>query len=224
MVGGEGVRLRPLTKNIPKPMLYIGNKPILQTIIEKFADHGYVNIVMCLNYKFQIIKNFFGDGKKFGVKIEYVIEKKKLGTVGALSLLKKKLTKPFFLMNGDLLTDVNFEYIHNYHKLKNNIATICVKEHNVELPYGVVKLNQNLISSFEEKPNYKFFINAGVYMFSPEVLNHIPRNKKYQISELFIKLVKLKKKINTFNLKNYWLDIGQVEQLNQAKKEFNKIF
>ena len=88
----------------------------------------------------------------------------------------------------------------------------------------MVKLNQNLISSFEEKPNYKFFINAGVYMLSPEVLNHIPRNKKYQIPELFIKLVKLKKKINTFNLKNYWLDIGQVEQLDQAKKEFNKIF
>ena len=224
MVGGEGVRLRPLTKDVPKPMLHIGNKPILQTIIEKFAEHGYVNIVMCLNYKFQIIKDFFGDGKKFGVKIEYVIEKKKMGTVGALSLLKKKLTKPFFLMNGDLLTDVNFEYLHNYHKLKNNIATISVREHNVELPYGVVKLNQNLISSFEEKPNYKFFINAGVYMFSPEVLNHIPRNKKYQIPELFIKLIKLKKKINTFNLKNYWLDIGQVEQLDQAKKEFNKIF
>ena len=205
-------------------MLQIGDKPLLQTIVEKFADYGYVNFVMCVNYKSQIIKNFFGNGKKFGVKIEYILEKKKLGTAGALSLLRKKITNPFFLMNGDLLANINFEYFHNYHKLKDTTATMCVKEHIVELPYGVVKINKNKIVSIKEKPKYKFFINAGIYMFNPEVLKYVPQKKKYEITDLFKKLITLNKKITSFHLKNYWLDIGQVEHLKKAKKEFNKIF
>ena len=125
MVGGLGTRLRPLTQDIPKPMLKVGDKPILQTIVEKFAEYGYVNIVMCVNYKSQIIQDYFGDGSKFGINIEYVLEEQRMGTAGALSLLKDNPSEPFFVMNGDLLTNVNFENLNNYHIATNSIGTMC---------------------------------------------------------------------------------------------------
>ena len=145
MVGGLGTRLRPLTEKTPKPMLKVGNKPILQTIIEKFAEYGYVNIVMCVNYKSYVIQDYFGDGKKFGVNIEYIFEEQRMGTAGALSLLKEKPTEPFFVMNGDLLTNVNFEHLHDFHIANNSIGTMCVREYDFQVPYGVVNIDESNI-------------------------------------------------------------------------------
>ena len=133
MAGGRGLRLRPLTKNMPKPMLKVGNKPILQTIIEKFKDSGYVNFIICVNYKSQIIQNYFGNGNKFGVNIEYYKEKKRMGTAGSLGLIKKKLTDPFFVINGDILTNLDFEKLFDYHKANSATATMCIKEYNIYL-------------------------------------------------------------------------------------------
>lgn len=224
MVGGLGKRLRPLTEDTPKPMLKVGNKPILQTIVEKFAEYGYVDIIMCVNYKSHIIQDYFGDGSEFGVKIEYVLEKQRMGTAGALSLLNDNPTEPFFVMNGDLLTNINFEHLHDYHISQKSISTMCVREYDLQVPYGVVNIEDSRILSIEEKPLHKFFVNAGIYMLSPEVLDYIPKNQFFDMPELFEKLIKMDKNTVSFPLREYWLDIGRIEEYKKANDEYNEVF
>ena len=224
MVGGLGTRLRPLTQDTPKPMLKVGNKPILQTIVEKFAEYGFVNITMCVNFNASIIRDYFGDGKEFGVNIDYVLEEKRMGTAGALSLLKERPSEPFFVMNGDLLTNVNFEHIFNYHTLHKATATMCVREYDYEVPYGVVKMNDNKIIEIAEKPVQKFFVSAGIYMLSPEILDLIPKNEFYDMPALFEKLIKLSKNVISFPIREYWLDIGRMEEYQRANEEYKEVF
>ena len=224
MVGGLGTRLRPLTENTPKPMLKVGNKPILQTIVEKFAEYGYTNIVMCVNYKSHIIQDYFGDGSEFGVSIEYILEEQRMGTAGALSLLKSKPTEPFFVMNGDLLTNVNFEHLHNFHLSNNSMGTMCVREYDFQVPYGVVNIDGSKILSIEEKPVQKFFVSAGIYMLSPDVLKYIPNNEFYDMPTLFEKLISEKQNAISFPLREYWLDIGRIEEYKKANDEYNEVF
>jgi dTDP-glucose pyrophosphorylase/predicted transcriptional regulator len=224
MVGGLGTRLRPLTENTPKPMLKVGNKPILQTIVEKFAEYGYVNIVMCVNYKSHVIQDYFGDGKEFGVNIEYVFEEQRMGTAGALSLLQEKPTESFFVMNGDLLTNVNFEHLHDYHCSNNAIASMCVREYDFQVPYGVVNIENGRIQSIEEKPIQKFFVSAGIYLLSPEVLEYIPLNQFYDMPTLFEKLISVNKNVISFPLREYWLDIGRIEEYKKANEEYDEVF
>ena len=224
MVGGLGTRLRPLTQDTPKPMLKVGNKPILQTIVEKFAEYGFINITMCVNFNASIIRDYFGDGKEFGVNIDYVLEQKRMGTAGALSLLKERPSEPFFVMNGDLLTNVNFEHIFNYHTLHKATATMCVREYDYEVPYGVVKMNDNKIIEIAEKPVQKFFVSAGIYMLSPEILDLIPKNEFYDMPALFEKLIKLSKNVISFPIREYWLDIGRMEEYQRANEEYKEVF
>jgi len=224
MVGGLGTRLRPLTDNIPKPMLKVGNKPILQTIIEKFAEYGYTNVVLCVNYKSHVIEDYFGDGSEFGVNIEYVFEEQRMGTAGALSLLKQKPSEPFFVMNGDLLTNVNFEHLDSYHITNNSMGTMCVREYDFQVPYGVVNIKGSKILSIEEKPTHKFFVSAGIYMLSPEILEYIPQNKFYDMPTLFEKLISEDKNIISFPLREYWLDIGRIEEYKKANEEYEEVF
>jgi len=224
MVGGLGTRLRPLTENTPKPMLKVGNKPILQTIVEKFAEYGYVNIIMCVNYKSHVIQDYFGDGSAFGVNIEYVLEEQRMGTAGALSLLKEKPTEPFFVMNGDLLTNVNFEHLHNYHVSNMSMGTMCVREYDFQVPYGVVNIEDSKILSIEEKPVHKFFVSAGIYMLSPEILQYIPQNEFYDMPTLFEKIINEKKNAISFPLREYWLDIGRIEEYKKANEEYDEVF
>jgi nucleotidyl transferase len=224
MVGGLGTRLRPLTQDTPKPMLKVGNKPILQTIVEKFAEYGFINITMCVNFNASIIRDYFGDGKEFGVNIDYVLEQKRMGTAGALSLLKERPNEPFFVMNGDLLTNVNFEHIFNYHTLNKATATMCVREYDYEVPYGVVKMNDNKIIEIAEKPVQKFFVSAGIYMLSPEILDLIPKNEFYDMPALFEKLIKLSKNVISFPIREYWLDIGRMEEYQRANEEYKEVF
>ena len=224
MVGGLGTRLRPLTQDTPKPMLKVGNKPILQTIVERFAEYGFVNITMCVNFNASIIRDYFSDGKEFGVNIDYVLEEKRMGTAGALSLLKERPSEPFFVMNGDLLTNVNFEHIFNYHILNKATATMCVREYDYEVPYGVVKMNDNKIIEIAEKPVQKFFVSAGIYMLSPEILDLIPKNEFYDMPALFEKLIKLSKNVISFPIREYWLDIGHMEEYQRANEEYKEVF
>ncbi|MAD40826.1 MAG: alcohol dehydrogenase [Arcobacter sp.] len=224
MVGGLGTRLRPLTDNIPKPMLKVGKKPILETIIEKFAEYGYTNIILCVNYKSNIIEDYFGDGSEFGVNIEYIFEEQRMGTAGALSLLKEKPIEPFFVMNGDLLTNVNFEHLDNYHNSNKSIGTMCVREYDFQVPYGVVNIKDSKILSIEEKPTHKFFVSAGIYMLSPEILEYIPINNFYDMPTLFEKLISKNKNIISFPLREYWLDIGRLDEYKKANDEYDKVF
>ena len=224
MVGGLGTRLRPLTQDTPKPMLKVGNKPILQTIVEKFAEYGFVNITMCVNFNASIIRDYFGDGKEFGVNIDYVLEEKRMGTAGALSLLKERPSEPFFVMNGDLLTNVNFEHIFNYHMINKATATMCVREYDYEVPYGVVKMNDNKITAIAEKPVQKFFVSAGIYMLSPEILDLIPQDEFYDMPTLFEKAIAQDKNVISFPIHEYWIDIGRLEEYQKANEEYAKIF
>lgn len=224
MVGGLGARLRPLTNDMPKPMLDVGNKPILHTIVENFAKHGYTDIIMCVNYKSEIIKEYFEDGSKFGVKIEYVLENKRMGTAGALSLLKERPKDDFFVMNGDLLTNVNFEYLHEYHKDSNALASICIRKYDMQVPYGVVNVRANKVTSIEEKPTQSFFVSAGIYMFSPIVLDFIPKDKFYDMPTLFNDLLKHDFPVYPFPIREYWLDIGRMDEYRRANDEYEGVF
>ncbi len=224
MVGGLGTRLRPLTDKTPKPMLHVGGKPILQTIVEKFASYGFVNIIMCVNYKSNVIQDYFGDGNNLGVNIEYILEDKRMGTAGALSLIKNKLNEAFFVMNGDLLTNVNFEHLFTSHVQENSMATMCVREYDFQVPYGVVNIADKKVSSIIEKPIYNFFVSAGIYMLNPECLEHIPKGEFYDMPTLFDKLIKLNKNTTSFHLKEYWLDIGRLEEYEKANREYFDVF
>lgn len=224
MVGGLGSRLRPLTEEIPKPMLKVGNKPILQTIVEKFAEYGFSEIVMCVNYKSHIIQDYFGDGSAFGVTITYIFEEERMGTAGALSLLKTLPNDPFFVMNGDLLTNINFDHLYNYHLTQNAMATMCVREYDFQVPYGVVNMEGNTILSIQEKPVHKFFVSAGIYMLNPETIQYIPKKQFYDMPSLFETLIKQCQKAVSFPIREYWLDIGQMEEYERANQEYAGVF
>ncbi len=223
MAGGKGSRLRPLTKNIPKPMLKVGKKPILQIIIEQFKSYGFKNFILCVNYKSKIIKKYFSDGSKYGVNIEYINEKKRMGTAGGLSLFKKKPNEPFFVINGDLLTNLDFSKILDFHNEQKSQATMCTKEFNIESPYGEVKLSEENIVILEEKPIHKIFVNAGVYILDPKCLDLVP-NKYYDMPSLFNKIIKNNKRTISFPLGEYWLDIGRTGDYKKAKLEYYSIF
>lgn len=224
MVGGLGTRLHPLTHNTPKPLLKVGDKPILHTIVERFAEYGFINIVMCINYKGQMIQDYFGDGSEFGVSISYVLEEERMGTAGALSLLPEKPEEPFFVMNGDLLTNVNFGSLLEYHHQQNSLATMCVREYDFQVPYGVVNVNEHQITSIEEKPVHSFFVSAGIYMLSPDCLSLIPGGKYYDMPSLFEHLIEDRKNVLSFPIHEYWLDIGRMNEYEQANREYSEIF
>lgn len=224
MVGGLGTRLRPLTDERPKPLLEVGNKPILETIIANFAKYGFKNIILSVNYMSQMIEEYFGDGSRFGVTIEYVHEDKRMGTAGALSLMRDELTEPFFVMNGDLLTNVNFEHMLEYHLRNNASATMGVREYDFQVPYGVVNVDDYNILSIEEKPTHKFFVSGGMYVLNPETLNHIPENTFYDMPTLFEQLIVNKQKAISFPIREYWLDIGRVSDFDRANSEYHGVF
>ena len=220
MAGGLGTRLRPLTKNTPKPMLEVGGKPILETIVKRFVDNGFSNITMCLGYKSNVIQDCFQDGSGFGVNINYIVEEKRMGTAGALTLLTKKFNKPFFVMNGDLLTNINFEKMLDFHVEHNSKATMCVREYDIEVPYGVVNVANENITSIEEKPIHRFFVNAGIYLLEPDCIDLIPDNEFYDMPTLFEELIATKEKVVSFPLQEYWLDIGRIADYERANIEY----
>ena len=224
MVGGLGTRLRPLTENTPKPMLKVGGKPILETIVKHFVDSRFTNITMCLGYKSNIIQDYFQDGSGFGANIDYIVEERRMGTAGALTLLKKRLDNPFFVMNGDLMTNVNFEKMLDFHLECNSKATMCVREYDIEVPYGVVNMDNEGIISIAEKPIHSFFVNAGIYLLEPDCIDLVPDNKFYDMPTLFEELIATKGKIVSFPLQEYWLDIGRISDYEKAELEYYNVF
>lgn len=224
MAGGLGTRLKPLTDTTPKPLLEVGSKPILETIIENFAKYGFRNIILSVNYKAHMLEDYFGDGERLGVKIDYVREDKRLGTAGALSLIRDQLQEAFFVMNGDLLTNVNFEQLFDYHHAHHAVATMAVREYDFQVPYGVVNVADGQIRSIEEKPIQRFFVSAGIYMLSPDVLPYIPDNTFYDMPTLFNAVIAQQKTALSFPIREYWLDIGRMEELERAKNDYDGVF
>jgi len=217
MAGGLGTRLGELTKSTPKPMLHVGEKPMLQHLIEMFSDHGYNNFILCVNYKKDVIKDYFGSGKEMGVHIEYLEENKRLGTAGALSLIETSPKTPFFVINADILTTLDFDNLMNYHNSHDAMATMCVRTLSYEIPYGVVRVaDGDYISGIEEKPVETYRINSGIYVFDPEVLKYVPKNSFFDMPSLFELLIREGEKSSVYDMSDYWLDIGKVEDFNKA--------
>ncbi|OZI12714.1 alcohol dehydrogenase [Bacillaceae bacterium SAS-127] len=224
MAGGLGTRLRPLTNHMPKPMLTVGDKPILETIIQGFKQYGFTNFILSVNYKKEMIKNYFQDGGHLGVSISYIDESERLGTAGALSLLQERPDKPFFVMNGDLLTKINYEQLLSFHTETYSVATMCVREYEYQIPYGVIQTENHRLLSIEEKPVHRSFVNAGIYVLNPEVLNYVPHRTFFDMPELFKIAMEQKHYVSAFPLREYWMDIGQVDDYEKANGEFNKNF
>jgi dTDP-glucose pyrophosphorylase/predicted transcriptional regulator len=224
MVGGLGTRLRPLTDHTPKPMLKVGDKPILETIILNFKKYGFTNIILSVSYKAEVIESYFGNGSNFGVNIEYIHEEKRMGTAGALSLMRERLNEAFFVMNGDLLTNLNFENMMEYHLKNSSIATMGVREYDFQVPYGVVNVDGKNILGIEEKPTHHFFVSGGVYVLDNQILDLIPNNEYYDMPTLFENVIAQKMKSISFPIREYWLDIGRLEEFKKANDEYHEVF
>lgn len=224
MVGGLGTRLRPLTENIPKPMLKVGDKPILETIILNFKKYGYTEIILSVSYKSHVIEEYFGNGSKFGVKIEYIHEKKRMGTAGALTLMRHKLSEDFFVMNGDLLTNINFEHMMEYHLHNSSFATMGVREYDFQVPYGVISVDGINIKNIVEKPIHNFYVSGGVYVLNRRSLNYIPDSEYFDMPTLFEKMIEDGQKSISFPIREYWLDIGRMEEFEKANNEYHEVF
>jgi dTDP-glucose pyrophosphorylase len=224
MAGGLGTRLRPLTDHAPKPLLRVGDRPILETILLEFIEHQFANFYLSVNYKAEQIKDYFQDGSRWNVNIRYIDETKRLGTAGALSLLSEQPTKPIIIMNGDLLTKVNFEQLLTYHEQHGMSATMCVREIEQQIPYGVVKTKEHRLLGIEEKPLQHFFINAGIYVLNPEVLSLIPKDTFYDMPTLFDKLLEQGNEVSVFPVREYWMDIGRMSDYEKANGDFYEVF
>lgn len=220
MAGGPGSRLRPLTDNCPKPMLNVGGKPILETILENFLEQGFSNFYISVNYMAETIINYFGDGSRWGASIEYLHEDKRLGTAGSLSLLRSPPDQPIFVMNGDLLTKARFDAMLQFHKEHLASATMAVREYDFQVPYGVVRLNDGRIDCIDEKPVHKFFVNAGIYILSPDVMQHLSGHQYLDMPDLFDMVTAEGKTAAAFPLREYWLDIGRLEEFEKAQYEW----
>jgi len=224
MAGGLGSRLHPLTLKNPKPLLEIGNRPILETIIKNFTEQGFYKFSLSINYQGHKIKDFFRNGEKFNSQINYLEEKQRLGTAGALSLLKEKPQYPFIVMNGDILTKVDFNRLLEFHQQKNNALTLCTREYTHQIPYGVIEQKEHKITNIKEKPQHYYQINAGIYILNPEILTFIDENEYLDMPQLIELLLNKNYQIGSFPLTDYWLDIGRMEDFERAHEEFFDIF
>ncbi len=217
MAGGYGKRLLPFTKKVPKPMLKIGNKPILEHIINGAKKNGFENIMISVHYLSKKIIKYFKDGKKFELHIKYIIENKPSGTAGSLRFVKKKTLLPIIVCNGDIIADLNYDDLLNFHIKKKSDLTMVVRNLVHKNPYGVVNLNKNRVASLDEKKDLVMNINAGIYILNPKVLRYL-NNQKIDMPDFINFLIKRKKKIYSFPLKDNWIDIGTKENLNVSKK------
>lgn len=224
MAGGLGTRLRPLTEDCPKPMLKVGDQPILEIILKEFARQGFSNFYLSVNYKAEMIKEHFGEGSQWGVNIQYLLEDKPLGTAGALSLFKERPSMPFIVMNGDLLTKIDFSTLIEFHAKQKSWATMCVRKYQYQVPFGVVQSKCNVLTAIEEKPLVDFYVNAGIYVLSPSALDHIPHNEAFDIPSLFEVLMEKDRTAAVFPMDDYWLDIGRMDDLQKARGEYHSIF
>lgn len=220
MAGGLGARLQPLTDECPKPLLAVGGKPILENILESFAEQGFKRIFLSVNYKAEMIRNHFGVGDRWGVQVEYLHESTRLGTAGALSLLPEKPSTPIVVMNGDLLTRTNYDNLLQFHNAQGSTATMAVREYDFQVPYGVVRLDGARIEAIEEKPVQRFFVNAGIYALSPDALDHLPAETFFDMPTLFEHLIAAGKTPAAYPLREYWLDIGRLDEFERAQREW----
>ncbi len=225
MAGGQGKRLGELTKDCPKPLLKVGGKPILETIVENFAEAGFRNFWLSINYKAEMVENHFGDGSKWGLNIQYLRETEPLGTAGALSLLPEPQPHTLLVMNGDILTKISPRALLESHENSGAPATMAVKTYEMQVPYGVIVQDATgRILGIEEKPVQKFSVSAGIYAISPTAMRHIPPKAYFDMPDLFKALIAAGTPPMRYELNDYWMDIGHIADYQRANEEFIQHF
>lgn len=224
MAGGFGTRLRPLTNDCPKPLLKVGDKPILEITLRNFISYGFKNFYISTHYMPEKIREHFGNGNKWGVNIEYVHEEIPLGTGGALALLPKTLNKlPLIMINGDILTNINYRSLLNFHNKNEADATMCVREYEYQIPYGVVSAEGSRVIKMVEKPVQQFYVNAGIYVLNSDIINLVSENEKIDMPTLLELKMEQGGRVNMFPIHEYWLDIGRMDDFEKAQRDIYNI-
>jgi dTDP-glucose pyrophosphorylase len=224
MAGGFGTRLHPLTHDCPKPLLKVGDKPILERILESFVNAGFHQFFISTHFLPEMIRAHFGDGKRWGVSIRYIHEDEPLGTGGALGLLPHdEIDQPMFMMNGDLLTTLNYRGLLDFHLEHTSFATMCVREYEHQVPYGVIQSKGHQIISMVEKPTQRFFINAGVYLLSPALVRSVKPGTRIDMPTLLQHGMSQGHEVNMFPVHEYWLDIGRLPDFERANNDFSAL-
>ena len=225
MAGGMGKRLHPLTVDCPKPLLKVGNKPVLEILLENFVKCGFHDFYFAVNYKSEMIKAYFENGEQWGVRIRYLEETKRLGTAGALGLLTEKPQHPFFVINADVMTTIDFQSLLHYHHENKVDATLCIRELEQVVPYGVVHRDEQThhLVKIVEKPTRQYYVNAGIYILEPKILSMLSLNTFYDMPDLLTNCVKSNYRVATFPIREYWLDIGRHEDLEKAHLDYEKV-
>ncbi|MCE7871237.1 CBS domain-containing protein [bacterium CPR1] len=216
MAGGRGTRLLPLTEDLPKPMLPVGGRPLLELTLEQFRRHGISRVNVATHYKAHAIEGHFGNGKDFGVEIRYIQEETPLGTAGALALMEPP-SEPLLVVNGDILTEVDYRALLQFHRDHQADLTVGVRSFEIQVPYGVVESMGAMVQGLAEKPVYNFLVNAGIYLLEPRAHALIPGNQHYDFTDLIQQLLASKMRVVSFPIREYWLDIGKHEDYVQAQ-------
>jgi dTDP-glucose pyrophosphorylase len=225
MAGGMGKRLHPLTESRPKPMMMVGDKPVLETIIERFTTLGFRHFYISVNYLAEQVMAHFEDGSRWGVEVRYLRETEPLGTAGALSLIEERPTTPVLVMNGDLLTKVNFRALLDYHRLEGNQATLCIRRFDVQIPYGVVETDGHVFQGIREKPTFSMYASAGISVLNPSTLECIPKASNIDMPTLLKRVNDTKPgSVGCFPIEEYWIDIGQHPDYQRAQTEYVREF
>ena len=224
LAGGLGTRLKPFTEVIPKPLLPVGEKAVLEIQIEHLKANGFNHIFLATNYKSAYIQNFFGDGSKYGVKLTISKEEIPLGTAGPVKLLQDQLTEPFLVMNGDILTQLTYRKLYEFALKNDSLLTICTKEIVTPFQFGNIHTEGDFVIGIDEKPDIRTNILAGIYIFKPGILDLIPKGERFGMDRLIKKMIELKLPISHYPIEEYWLDIGQVKDYEKAQEIYKERF
>lgn len=219
LAGGRGTRLAPYTAILPKPLMPVGEMPILEIVIRQLAYHGIRNITLAVGYLAELLMAYCGDGSKFGVKLNYSREEQPLGTAGPISLIPD-LNETFLVMNGDLLTTINYMSMWDYHRERGAIATLASYQRQVKIDLGVIESEDGWLKDYIEKPTYHYAVSTGIYIFEPDVLKFVKHAQRLDLPDLVLRLVQEGHKVNIFNFDGYWLDIGRHDDYDAAVQEF----
>lgn len=224
MAGGKGTRLHPLTKNTPKPLLKVGKETILDNILQNLEGNGIQDVVLTVNHFAEQIVDHVGDGSKHNLSVNYVQEEQALGTAGGLTLMKETPDNSFLVMNGDLLTELDYRSLVKFHKESNCCMTVCVRRHSIKIPYGVIQMaDDNLrINQVVEKPDHEFLVNAGIYMLEPKMVDLIPKGEFFDMVQLMNSALSKGWNVGAYPVLEYWKDIGQHDQIKEARQECKK--
>ena len=226
LAGGKGTRLKPYATVFPKPLMPVGDKPILEIILRQLKSYGFEEIILAVGHLAELVMTFFGDGSKYGLNIRYSREEKPLGTAGPLSLIRDNLTETFLMMNGDVLTTLDYSELVSYHRKNKSIATIALKKREVYIDFGVVEVDKkhSNIVGYVEKPTVSHLVSMGVYVFEPQVLEYVEPGKPLDFPDLIKKLLSRGRAVKGYIFDDYWLDIGIAEDYEKANAEIEEVY